>query len=526
MRQSGRIVIAQALLAAYGLAACAYAVQGAPVCARCHRTESEQFLKSPMGNSIGAPSALPAGKITHSLSDSTITIERRGGEMTHGLVERGLTAEYPVAWQIGSNRIGYTYMVRIGNYLFESPASWYRSHGWDTSPGYQHLAIVDFDRLVGSACLFCHTDSAKFDDSDGHRFSGTQLTPISCDRCHGPGTDHARHPTAKNIINPAKLPRAARDSICEQCHFEGEVRVLNPGKRWLDFHPGEAFEQTAVTYVAAQSGGAAHAVSQAEQLALSKCAPASGGRLWCATCHNPHKQAVDAAEVRNVCLRCHRSLSPEAHPAAATDCVSCHMPRLTTDDIPHSASTDHRIPRRPRPIGDQNATPDSLVAWREPPATVRDRDLAVAYMIVCVKYRSNLLRNSGTRRLNSLSLAPDDHDNTLLAYLAGNAVEQGNLERAVNLARRGVESAPDSGHAALMLAIALEKSGDRAGAEHEYVRASSLDPTLLEPWTELVKLYQTQARMPDVRATIDRYLTWNPQSILIRMQKARLFGEP
>ncbi len=52
-----------------------------------------------------------------------------------------------------------------------------------------------------------------------------------------------------NIVNPAKLPKRARDSVCEQCHLEGEVRILNPGRSWRDFQPGNNLEQTAAVYV-------------------------------------------------------------------------------------------------------------------------------------------------------------------------------------------------------------------------------------------------------------------------------------
>jgi tetratricopeptide (TPR) repeat protein len=203
------------------------------------------------------------------------------------------------------------------------------------------------------------------------------------------------------------------------------------------------------------------------------------------------------------------------------------MPRLPPDDIPHAATTDHRILRRPQSADDhQDSVPDSLVAWREPAAPLRDRDLAVAYLIVCLKYQSNTLRDKGTHLLNGMVVPSNLNDATLASYLAGNAVEQGDMPRGVALARRALETAPDSGHAAFVLAIALQRSGDLAGAEREYLRATNLDPSLKEPWMDLAKLYQSQARMPDVRATIERYLAWNPQSILFRLQKARIFGEP
>ncbi len=62
--------------------------------------------------------------------------------MIHTLSERGLTAEYPVRYQIGSNFMGRTYIVQIGDYLFESPATWFNRYGWDLSPGYASMPLI------------------------------------------------------------------------------------------------------------------------------------------------------------------------------------------------------------------------------------------------------------------------------------------------------------------------------------------------------------------------------------------------
>jgi hypothetical protein len=72
---------------------------------------------------------------------------------------------------------------------------------------------------------------------------------------------------------PARLRRttsgAARASVCEHCHLEGETRILNPAKTLEDFHPGEPLESTVVTYLFKSEKGV---VTQVEDLAESKCA--------------------------------------------------------------------------------------------------------------------------------------------------------------------------------------------------------------------------------------------------------------
>ena len=172
----------------------------------------------------------------------------------------------------------------------------------DTSPGYERTSSPDFDRLIDSACLFCHADNGKFIGSDGRRFSGVALNPIGCDRCHGSGEDHIRQPSAKNIVNPSKLPRRARDSICEQCHLEGENRLLNPGKTWQGFHPGDELERTAVTYLLTQNNQQVKAVEPSrEQLARSAnaCARAAARTNFGAQPATTHMDRPRTARARS-----------------------------------------------------------------------------------------------------------------------------------------------------------------------------------------------------------------------------------
>ena len=175
---------------------------------------------------------------------------------------------------------------------------------------------------------------------------------------------------------------AARDSVCEQCHLEGEVRIFEP-RRTLAGLSGLArrLEPVFSIYLVPTPASAGDkAVSQSEQLAMSRCARESGGRLWCGTCHDPHSNATNRAEeVRVACLTCHAKLFTAQRHRPTEECTSCHMPRIRPTNVAHAAITSHRItsptakpPSDARPVGGE------LTAWRRPPAEFAERNLGLA----------------------------------------------------------------------------------------------------------------------------------------------------
>jgi len=449
-----------------------------------------------------APEPMDAGRVTHAASGSVLSAEMRDGRMVHILAERGLTAEYPVAYQIGSGTKGKTYAVQVGDYLLESPLSWFKAAGWDVSPGYESMRLLDFDRPVTSNCLFCHSGNARFSDADGRRLAVSHLDAIMCERCHGDGEAHAKRPSRTNIVNPSKLAGAARDSICEQCHLEGDTRVLNPGKTQEDYRPGEPLERTMVTYLLHRANDVKPAVSQVEELAESKCART--GKLWCGSCHDPHGPAVDVAVV---CRGCHAGLSKASHSAAQRECVSCHMQHRNTTDIAHVATTDHHIRK---PGSAEDAKPEGIAAWREPPAEFRLRDLALAELRIGSKEKS-------VKMLESLPEAQQNGDPDVLSALEGAFLATSAPERAIALAKWAVDSLPKSAVFALNYGLALKRAGEPQKAESEFLRAIDLDPSLMQAYAELAVLYDRQGKQAESMAILDRFLKWNPQTIQFRL---------
>jgi len=496
----------------------AFSLRGA-TCGNCHPREAARFAASPMARSIGPPQPLPQGRVEHALSRAVITSESHGQQMIHRISESGLIAEYSIAYQIGSGRRGRTYAVRIGDYLEESPISWYDGHGWDVSPGFESLKLLDADRPITSTCLFCHAGQSKFADEDGRRLDpAVPVSGIGCDRCHGPGDEHARHPTRSNIVNPTRLSGARRDSICEQCHLEGDVRVVNPGKREQDFRPGELLEKTIVPYLLRRAGQQRPAVSQVEELAESQCARASGGRLWCGTCHQAHGEAVDRKrQIREICLSCHASLTKQSHPTMDADCVACHMPRRSTSNIAHVSVTDHRIQRPGSAAPETGGASDTIVPWRRPDPQVEQRDLALAELQMGYQQKLPEMLKDAVRLLESLPGAQQSNDPDVLANLEVVYLEASAPEKALALAQWAAEADPRSAAFALNIGIACIRAGRAKDAEQQLKRAIDLDPSLMQAYAELAVLYDRQQRTAEAKETLQRFLRWNPQSIQFRL---------
>jgi hypothetical protein len=320
---------------------------------------------------------------------------------------------------------------------------------------------------------------------------------------------------AGSIINPASLPSRERDSICEQCHLEGATRILNPGRDWFDYKPGDLLEKTFVTYLEDAGRAGRRAVSHSEQLAESRCARESGGRFWCGTCHHPHTNSANRiAEVRQTCLSCHQPLFAAAKHASADDCIACHMPRIRPADITHAAVTDHRIVRStvlndaPAPV------PSMLRAWREPDPQVANRDLGIAYFEWAAIHPDG---SKITRAYELLShLLPAARDPVVLSDLASILLQQGQHRLSVQLFAQASKNDPANPSYLYGLGIAHEQAGDVSAALEDLRRSIRLDPSQLDAYLALARVYEGTGRQTQKEQVLREYLRFMPQNLMLR----------
>ncbi len=115
--------------------------------------------------------------------------------------------------------------------------------------------------------------------------------------------------------------------------------------------------------------------------------------MTCTSCHNPHvpvESNVSMEFYRKRCLTCHDSNScgvPEQTRRTQTkgdNCITCHMPKSPTADIPHIAFTHHRVgihaPDQNTPDVPENRELQPIVKPSSLNSMDSDRCLGLAYI--------------------------------------------------------------------------------------------------------------------------------------------------
>ena len=507
-----RIVFLAGIALSYGIAA--------HPCASCHPKEVSGYQKTGMGRSLQRVARQPGGSFTHALSGSEFQIRSSPAGMTHMLEREGATGKFNVDYVIGSGNHAFGYLVNVGGYLFQSPISYYSQRRiWDMAPGYETDRSPDFTRPVTAECLWCHSGKPLPIKKTLNKYEQPAFAEeaISCDRCHGAPGEHLKRPSVKNIINPKRLPVRARDSVCEQCHLSGEVRIANPGKEIGDFQPGQDLEDIFSTYVfdtASESG--LKVISHVQQLARSSCQQKSGERLSCITCHDPHdKPTNNATYYRTKCLGCHTGIE-QTHTKPASDCISCHMPSRPAKDGGHTAFTDHRIQRKPAPATGKSAASTKLVAWHEPATGLSVRNLGLANLTVGERDRSAFHMDEASRLLvEARQSYPDDP--AVLTGLGLLALRQRQTTEALPLFEKALQADPEYAPYQVNLATALKAAGRIDEAIALLKKAIALDPSLEVAYRRLGEIMRERRRPDEMRAVFESYLKFMPNNVTARI---------
>ncbi|MCC9600439.1 C cytochrome precursor [Stieleria sp. JC731] len=204
---------------------------------------------------------------------------------------------------------------------------------------------------------------------------------ISCEACHGPGSDHIRYHKnprqfdrqTDTIVNPVSLPKERSVEVCGQCHSifltprsthgNQSGNGYRPGKVLTDSHlvvrrdsPEYAEQQKAMNYATLDQlldesyyeDGMVR-VSGREYNAVTDSACYQRGEMTCFSCHQLHQAKSDTRTLgdwandqlhpdaldNTACLNCHQQSdygSAHTHHlpgSSGSQCYNCHMPHTT-----------------------------------------------------------------------------------------------------------------------------------------------------------------------------------------------------
>jgi predicted CXXCH cytochrome family protein len=318
---------------------------GSQSCEKCHAGIYQRWKKTPMANVVRDPTTHPDA-ILPDLATNTVAKFRKDQ----------VAFVYGSIWK-------QRYFTKVGDDYFPLSAQWdVATHEWrpymvPTAGADWWTAFYPADNMqrpTGPTCDGCH--------SVGYDIRTKQVAEwnVGCERCHGPGSEHLQHPSASNILNPARMDSISATDTCIQCHSQGRPLSIpiegkyydwpvgyNVGLRLADFWKLEdcTIGQTTFLYF---PDCTAHKNRMQGNDFVQSVMYRHG--ITCASCHDVHgtsnyAQLIKPAE--QLCLDCHGPTSPNGpHTAtlvqhthhkdgsAGSQCVACHMPRIETEGVP------------------------------------------------------------------------------------------------------------------------------------------------------------------------------------------------
>ena len=508
------------------------------VCRKCHQQIYDRYEKTPMAMGSGLAldglddTELSAKDLVHAPSGVRYRVSVRDGQASlaydraAGNGRAALAGEYRLEYFIGSGRRGRTFLYEKDGLWFEVPINWYgKKKLWDMAPAYENASAMPDPLPVDPNCLHCHTgDTQPSIGPARNHYAGTpfRAAGVGCSACHGDSAMHLAgvgrgKPGTGPIVNPDKLDAVRRDGACIQCHLEGDAAIYLPGQSLAHFRAGDDLSKSVVYFIdksKAQLGR--RASSQYEALLRSACKRASGEKLTCTTCHDPHSSPAPEERVaffRARCLACHTSQNMATHHPEQQDCATCHMPTRTTRDISHEQLTDHDIEantkRSTLMLSDltQGGARDLVPVGN---MTAGDRELGLAY----AELAQHGDRRSGEQALRLLKAAEangsDDADlHDQLGYLrqvSGDA-KGAALEYLAALRQRPSDTTADAN-----LAVIYAATGQSLEAVRLLTQAVRDDPSQTAAGLNLAFLECMMGRKGDAAATVRRILDFNPDS--------------
>ena len=311
---------------------------GSESCRKCHAKAFDGWKQTRMANVVRDPKIHPEAVL---------------GDFTHPDPNRPFDLGQ-VALVYGS-RWKQRYFTKRGDDYYPLPGQWdIKNRKWlpyhvaDGTDWWVRFYPKDnAERPTGPTCDGCH--------SVNYNLETKQVTEwnVGCEKCHGPGSEHVAHPTAKNIVNPVNLDYVRGNDICMQCHSQGRpIEVPTHGKYvdWpVGFLPGQRLAEVwsleesrfgTQDFYFWPDGSAHKNRMQGNDFVQSVM---YHREIRCFDCHQVHSNQNPSnliAQSNKLCLGCHTKDNPaglhgtvsehthHGENSAGSRCTSCHMPKI------------------------------------------------------------------------------------------------------------------------------------------------------------------------------------------------------
>jgi predicted CXXCH cytochrome family protein len=313
---------------------------GSRACQKCHEQIYERWKKTPMANVVRDPREHPDAIIPNLATNTVAKFTKDQIALVYG------------------SRWKQRYFTKVGDDYFPLSAQWdVTNHVWrpyfvanGTDWWVAFYPPDNMQRPTGPTCDGCHSVDYNI------RTKQVAEWNVGCERCHGPGSEHAEHPSRGNILNPARADYVRANDTCIQCHSQGRP-LTSPiegkyydwpvgyrvGLNLRDFWQLEDHTLGAATFAHFPDGTAHKNRMQGNDFVQSVMYRRG---VTCFSCHDVHG-TDNYAQLRKpadkLCLDCHgpmslngpRTATLEEHThhkagSPGSQCVACHMPKIET----------------------------------------------------------------------------------------------------------------------------------------------------------------------------------------------------
>lgn len=491
-------------------------------CSECHREIVDSYAASGMSKSWLSATAVPAGtsseanKVVDSVLGYDYRVSVEAGKITQ-VEERADNSAHQLRrdalYLVGSGKHAQAMLTLNQGGLCLMPLAWYEhKNAWGLNPGYESNNRR-FDRPVLSGCIACHGTTATHLAPARNRFQLPIANGIGCQRCHGDSLQHIQYwkthtkdDTSEPVrmVHPGRFDADRQNDLCMQCHLQGDVVLYRPGHDPLTFRPGDRLREQRYDLLARTTKPTQLGVgSHGSRMLQSRCYIASGAKMTCVLCHDPHRPVSEFATTYfdAKCATCHQTDDcnrgeTQSNGNSQTSCVVCHMPQRSSREGVHLVFTDHAIVRRAPDANLDISGPTALKpnddvtltsCW--PNEELAPATLGAAYVHFHDTMSPQMPSIQRAVGLLEEALKLDSRDVESRYWLGSAQVAQGNGAEATKNLMEVLRREPKRHVARFRLGLALELNG-------EYVRAMSLYEQLIrempfwvEPYPRLTQLY-------------------------------------